>query len=111
MLFHDAVRPLIDPRIITDCVAALSSYAAVDVAIPSADTVITVDEAGRITTIPPRERLRRGQTPQGFRLSVIRRAYRARPRRPGLRGPSRHRRLRGGAPLPARYPDLRRAGQ
>jgi 2-C-methyl-D-erythritol 4-phosphate cytidylyltransferase len=75
VLFHDAVRPLIDPRIITDCVAALSSYAAVDVAIPSADTVITVDEAGLITTIPPRERLRRGQTPQGFRLSVIRRAY------------------------------------
>src|SRR5215469_2751548 len=75
VLFHDAVRPLIDPRIITDCVAALATYAAVDVAIPSADTVITVDEAGLITTIPPRERLRRGQTPQGFRLSVIRHAY------------------------------------
>ena len=75
VLFHDAVRPLIDPRIITDCVAALSVHAAVDVAIPSADTVITVDEAGLISAIPPRERLRRGQTPQGFRLSVIRRAY------------------------------------
>jgi 2-C-methyl-D-erythritol 4-phosphate cytidylyltransferase len=75
VLFHDAVRPLIDPRIITDCVAALSVHAAVDVAIPSADTVITVDEAGLISAIPPRERLRRGQTPQGFRLSVIRHAY------------------------------------
>src|SRR2546430_7767931 len=75
VLFHDAVRPLIDPRIITDCVAALSVHGAVDVAIPSADTVITVDEAGLISAIPPRERLRRGQTPQGFRLSVIRRAY------------------------------------
>jgi 2-C-methyl-D-erythritol 4-phosphate cytidylyltransferase len=75
VLFHDAVRPLIEPRIISDCVAALRSYTAVDVAIPSADTVITVDQDEIITGIPPRNRLRRGQTPQAFRLSVIRRAY------------------------------------
>ena len=75
VLFHDAVRPLIEPRIIADCVAALRIYSAVDVAIPCVDTVITVDEGSIITGIPPRERLRRGQTPQGFRLSVIRRAY------------------------------------
>jgi ribitol-5-phosphate 2-dehydrogenase (NADP+) / D-ribitol-5-phosphate cytidylyltransferase len=75
VLFHDAVRPLLDPKIISECVAALRTYSAVDVAIPSADTVIVVDEANVITDIPPRGRLRRGQTPQGFRLTVIRRAY------------------------------------
>lgn len=75
VLFHDAVRPLVEPRVITECVQALRSYPAVDVAIPSADTVIMVDEADVITHIPPRARLRRGQTPQGFRLPVIRRAY------------------------------------
>src|SRR3984957_191229 len=75
VLFHDAVRPLLEPNIISDCVAALRNYGAVDVAIPSADTVIMVDEANVITEIPPRGRLRRGQTPQGFRLSVISRAY------------------------------------
>ena len=75
VLFHDAVRPLLEPNIISDCVAALRTYGAVDVAIPSADTVIVVDEANVITEIPPRGRLRRGQTPQGFRLSVISRAY------------------------------------
>jgi 2-C-methyl-D-erythritol 4-phosphate cytidylyltransferase len=75
VLFHDAVRPLLEPNIISDCVAALHNYSAVDVAIPSADTVIMVDEANVITEIPPRGRLRRGQTPQGFRLSVISRAY------------------------------------
>ncbi len=75
ILFHDAVRPLIEPKIISECVAALRAYSAVDVAIPSADTVIVVDEANVITEIPPRGQLRRGQTPQGFRLSVIRRAY------------------------------------
>ncbi|GAA1777055.1 bifunctional cytidylyltransferase/SDR family oxidoreductase [Agromyces lapidis] len=75
VLFHDAVRPFLDDRIIEDCVAALDEYDAVDTAIPSADTIIEVDERSIITGIPPRSRLRRGQTPQAFRLSVIRRAY------------------------------------
>lgn len=76
VLFHDAVRPLLDQRIIDDLVAALDAgYDAVDVAIPSADTIIEVNEADEIVSIPPRARLRRGQTPQAFRLSVIDQAY------------------------------------
>lgn len=75
VVFHDAVRPFIDDRIITDCVEALETYEAVDTAIPSADTIIEVDENRLITGIPIRASLRRGQTPQAFRISVIRRAY------------------------------------
>lgn len=75
VLFHDAVRPLVSPRIITECFTALERYDAVDVAIPSADTIIEVDETNVIRDIPPRARLRRGQTPQAFRAGVIRRAY------------------------------------
>ena len=75
VLFHDAVRPFVDDRIIEDCVRALDDYDAVDTAIPSADTIIEVDDDSIITAIPARSRLRRGQTPQAFRLSVIRRAY------------------------------------
>jgi 2-C-methyl-D-erythritol 4-phosphate cytidylyltransferase len=75
VLFHDAVRPLVSPRIITDCFEALDSYDAVDVAIPSADTIIEVDEDNVIRNIPPRANLRRGQTPQAFRAGVIRTAY------------------------------------
>jgi 2-C-methyl-D-erythritol 4-phosphate cytidylyltransferase len=75
VLFHDAVRPLVTPRIITECFEALDEYDAVDVAIPSADTIIEVDERNTIRAIPPRASLRRGQTPQAFRASVIRRAY------------------------------------
>lgn len=76
VLFHDAVRPFIDDRIIEDCVRALDEYDAVDTAIPSADTIVQVDD-GIITAIPVRSRLRRGQTPQAFRLGTIRRAYAA----------------------------------
>jgi 2-C-methyl-D-erythritol 4-phosphate cytidylyltransferase len=74
VLFHDAVRPFIDHRILKDCVDALDNYGAVDTAIPSADTIITV-ASDVITDVPPRDNLRRGQTPQGFLSSVIRAAY------------------------------------
>ncbi len=75
VLFHDAVRPLLEPRIIDAVVAALDHYDAVDVAIPSADTIVEVDDDGVITAVPDRAHLRRGQTPQAFRLSTITTAY------------------------------------
>lgn len=75
VLLHDAVRPLLNPRIVTDCFTALEQYGAVDVAIPSADTIIEVTPDNVIKAVPPRAALRRGQTPQAFKLSVIRRAY------------------------------------
>ena len=76
VLLHDAVRPLVSQTIIAANVAALQTYEAVDTAIPSADTVVQVDpDAGNIADVLPRHLLRRGQTPQSFRLSTIRAAY------------------------------------
>lgn len=75
ILFHDAVRPLVNDRIIKDCVEALNKYNAVDVAIPATDTMIEVDAESIITSIPNRSILRNGQTPQGFTCSVIKLAY------------------------------------
>ena len=84
VLFHDAVRPFVDHRILKDCVDALDTYAAVDTAIPTADTIIEVGEAGDIAAVPLRDNLRRGQTPQGFLLSPIRAAYAIAAQAPGL---------------------------
>src|SRR5215207_8844482 len=81
VLFHDAVRPLVSQTIISDCVAALATHEAVDTAIPSADTIVQVHESApaegleAIEDVLQRSLLRRGQTPQAFRLSVIRKAY------------------------------------
>ncbi len=75
LLLHDAVRPLVSRRIIAECFSALDGYDAVDVAIPSADTIIEVTDDNTIKDIPPRASLRRGQTPQAFRASVLRAAY------------------------------------
>jgi 2-C-methyl-D-erythritol 4-phosphate cytidylyltransferase len=74
VLFHDAARPLVDQRIIADCVAGLADSEALGVVVPTADTIAEIS-GGVMTSIPPRESLARCQTPQGFRLSVIRRAY------------------------------------
>lgn len=75
LLFHDAVRPMVSQRIITDCIHALHQHVAVGVATPTTDTIWRTDSAGCIADIPPRGMLRNAQTPQCFRRSVIRQAY------------------------------------
>ncbi|MCD4483022.1 bifunctional cytidylyltransferase/SDR family oxidoreductase [Chromobacterium vaccinii] len=75
VLFHDSVRPLVSDQIIHDCIEKLSQFSAVDVAIPSSDTLIEVSDDGCIQNIPSRSFMRRGQTPQGFLLGTIRQAY------------------------------------
>jgi 2-C-methyl-D-erythritol 4-phosphate cytidylyltransferase len=74
VLFHDAARPLVDLRIITDCVEALDSWDAVGVVVPTTDTIVEL-AGGAFGRILPRDSLARCQTPQGFRLGVIRRAH------------------------------------
>ncbi|WP_205676951.1 bifunctional cytidylyltransferase/SDR family oxidoreductase [Brevibacterium aurantiacum] len=79
VILHDAVRPLISPRILDSVVDALAEHDAVDVAIPSADTIIEVKEGptsfNTIANIPKRSLLRRGQTPQAFKHSTLVSAY------------------------------------
>src|ERR1700734_491199 len=72
--FHDAARPLLDQATIAGCVRALGTYQAVGVAVPTSDTIVVVED-GLMTGMPHRDTLRRCQTPQGFRLSVIRKAH------------------------------------
>lgn len=83
LIFHDAVRPLLNPEIITDVIQSLDTHNAVDVAIPCTDTIIQVDVNNFINDIPKRSFLKKGQTPQGFRYETIKEAYRI-----GLEDPS-----------------------
>jgi len=75
VLFHDAVRPLVSQSIIQNCVEALEKFDAVDVVITSADTLVEVYDDGCISNIPDRSHMRRGQTPQAFKLGIIQKAY------------------------------------
>ena len=74
VLLHDAARPLVDQRIIADCVAALAGHEAAGVAVATSDTIV-IAEDGVMHSVPPRETLFRCQTPQCFRLPVITRAH------------------------------------
>ena len=74
LLFHDAVRPLVNDRIINDCIDAMKQYNAVDVAIKATDTMIEVNSDNCIEYIPDRAKLRNGQTPQCFRRELIKKA-------------------------------------
>jgi 2-C-methyl-D-erythritol 4-phosphate cytidylyltransferase len=70
VLLHDAARPLVDQRIIADCVAALDEHEAAGVAVPASDTMV-VTQDGVMVSMPSRAGLLRCQTPQCFRLPVI----------------------------------------
>ena len=74
VLLHDAARPLVDQRIIADCVAALGVHEAAGVAVPASDTIVITND-GVMRSMPRRETLWRCQTPQCFRLPVIARAH------------------------------------
>lgn len=74
VLLHDAARPLVTAAVVDACIGALQVDEAVVVAVPATDTMLTVDDDA-VTDVPQRARLQRAQTPQGFRLSLLRRAY------------------------------------
>ena len=82
LMLHDAARPFMSAAIVDRVVAALERHEAVGVAVPSTDTVWEVHpdfdavEVGRLVArIPERMLMWRAQTPQAFRLPLIRDAY------------------------------------
>ncbi|EIX6261636.1 2-C-methyl-D-erythritol 4-phosphate cytidylyltransferase, partial [Campylobacter coli] len=74
VIIHDSVRPFLSEDIIKRCIKALRTHNAVDVAIPATDTLIEI-ENNYIKEIPKRENYMQGQTPQCFKLSLIKKAH------------------------------------
>ena len=75
VLIHDAVRPFITPKIVTDNLIAALNYGAADTCIPSFDTLVYAPNKRAIASIPQREDFQRGQTPQTFRFDWILEAH------------------------------------
>lgn len=74
VLIHDCARPFVSQRIINESIDALTQYDAVNVGIPCTDTIIYV-ENNIIKEVPNRDNLLNVQTPQSFKLSVIKKAH------------------------------------
>lgn len=82
LLLHDAARPLVSNAIIDRVIEELRNSPAVGVAIPCTDTIwevhpdLSETHIGRfVARIPERRLMWQAQTPQAFRLPLIRDAY------------------------------------
>jgi len=75
VLIHDGVRPLIDAALISRLIEALGTLQACLAGVPAKDTVKEV-AGGVVVATPERSRLWLAQTPQAFRLGLIREAHR-----------------------------------
>lgn len=71
ILTHDAVRPFLTHRIINENVDAALEYGAADTVIPATDTIVESAGDNLISSIPDRNRMFQGQTPQTFRLKIL----------------------------------------
>ena len=78
VLVHDAVRPLIDSDTIARTIEAVTEHGAAIVGLPAIDTIKQVERTAHgaiIRTTIPREYVVQAQTPQGFRWSILKRAF------------------------------------
>ncbi len=78
--FHDAARPFVSQRILSDIAVTLEKHDAVTVAVPVTDTLYKVrrnDVQGikEVETIPLRADFMRAQTPQAFHFDTVFQAY------------------------------------
>jgi 2-C-methyl-D-erythritol 4-phosphate cytidylyltransferase len=84
ILIHDGARPCVEEGLVSDVLAALSNADAVVPVLPVDDTLKEVDGEQVLSTFD-RTRVRRVQTPQGFREEPLRAAH-ARAERDGFTG-------------------------
>lgn len=75
ILIHDAARPLVSTELITRVFSALDKYDAVNVGITPSNTIVEINDKGEVVATPDRAKLIACQTPQGFRLGVVSKAY------------------------------------
>lgn len=85
VVIHDAARPFVPLDAVRASIAAAMDCGAATVAIPSIDTILQADADGYLEQTPERRLLWACQTPQTFRVGVIRTAY-ARARAEGFLG-------------------------
>ncbi len=71
VLIHDAVRPFVTESILKENIEGAIRFGAVDTCIPSTDTLVYAPDRRTIASIPRRQELLRGQTPQTFRMDWI----------------------------------------
>lgn len=72
---HDAVRPFVTMRMIEENIEAALKYGATDTVTPAIDTIVTSLDGKVIRDIPNRSHMYQGQTPQSFRINILKEQY------------------------------------
>ena len=67
---HDAVRPFLTQRIIKENIEVAAKYGAVDTVIEAIDTIVMSKDKQNIHSIPVRNEMYQGQTPQSFNIQM-----------------------------------------
>ena len=72
---HDSVRPFVSHRIIEENIDYALKYGACDTVIPATDTIVSSVDSKFIESIPIRNNMYQGQTPQSFNVSKLKQLY------------------------------------
>ena len=75
VVIHDAARPFPRARSICTAIEAANRYGAATLATPATDTILIEDGTGFLDSTPDRTQVWSCQTPQIFKVDVIRNAY------------------------------------
>ncbi|MFQ5903208.1 MAG: 2-C-methyl-D-erythritol 4-phosphate cytidylyltransferase [Candidatus Binatia bacterium] len=75
VVIHDGVRPFVSSRLIDRCVEVAFREGAVVVGVPVRDTIKVISADRHVRETPMRDSLWEIQTPQVFRIEIIREAY------------------------------------
>ena len=71
VLIHDAIRPMVSAEIISDNIRVAREYGNAITVIPCAEAMLETEDGVVSVGSYPRDRLKRTQTPQAFRLGGI----------------------------------------
>ena len=72
---HDSVRPFVTHRIIDENIDCAAQYGACDTVVPAADTIVESLDGKAISSIPVRDHMYQGQTPQSFRAKHLKEVF------------------------------------
>ncbi len=72
---HDSVRPFVTHRIIDENIDCAAKYGACDTMVPAADTIVESCDGEGITSIPIRDHMYQGQTPQSFKAKRLKEIF------------------------------------
>ncbi len=75
IITHDSVRPFATPRLIKEVIEKMKTCDACNTIMPVNDTIVQMIDGETIDNVPLRKTMFAGQSPQGFRINALRRAF------------------------------------